>query len=72
MDPVILTDGHVYERVSIERWLISHNTSPKTNQAINRGQLIPCHALRSIIQEFVAKHALPDDVVVDVSSAAVE
>jgi hypothetical protein len=31
-DPVILTDGHVYERKSIERWLISHCTSPKTNQ----------------------------------------
>lgn len=56
MDPVILTDGHVYERTSIVRWLASHNTSPKTNQAVARDQLIPCHVLRSIIQDFIEKH----------------
>jgi len=52
-DPVILTDGHVYEKRAIERWLLSHNTSPKTNQVVERGQLIRCHALRAIISEFV-------------------
>lgn len=40
VDPVILTDGHVYERSSIERWLVSHNTSPKTNQAVDTRQLV--------------------------------
>eukprot|EP00287_Rhodomonas_sp_CCMP768_P006990 CAMPEP_0196725336 /NCGR_PEP_ID=MMETSP1091-20130531/6937_1 /TAXON_ID=302021 /ORGANISM="Rhodomonas sp., Strain CCMP768" /LENGTH=70 /DNA_ID=CAMNT_0042067603 /DNA_START=34 /DNA_END=246 /DNA_ORIENTATION=- len=60
-DPVILTDGHVYERTAIQRWLAAHNTSPKTNQIVERGQLIRCHALRAIISEFVdaALHAQP-------------
>ncbi|KAJ1470087.1 hypothetical protein T484DRAFT_1849143 [Baffinella frigidus] len=45
-DTVILTDGHVYERRAITRWLASHATSPKTNQVVERGTLIPCFALR--------------------------
>ena len=52
-EPVILTDGHVYERAAIRRWLASHSTSPVTNKPVVRGRLIPCHPLRAIISDFV-------------------
>ena len=40
-----------YERSAIEQWLETHNTSPATGAELESRQLIPCHALRSLIQE---------------------
>ena len=45
-------DGHTYERSAIEQWLETHNTSPATGAALESKQLIPCHSLRSLIQDF--------------------
>ena len=45
-------DGHTYERSAIEQWLETHNTSPATGAALESKQLIPCHRLRSLIQDF--------------------
>jgi len=70
IDPVILTDGHVYERKAIERWLLSHDTSPKTNQVVATDQLIPCHALRTVIQDFVESHKHLIDVAQDADEKA--
>lgn len=52
-DPVILTDGHVYEKKAIEQWLTTHDTSPITKQTVNKNIIIPCFALRKLIEEFV-------------------
>ena len=45
-------DGHTYERSAIEQWLEAHNTSPTTGVELESKQLIPCHRLRSLIQDF--------------------
>merc|ERR1719223_2380068 len=50
-DPVNTSDGHTYERSAIEQWLEAHNTSPTTGLELDDKRLIPCHRLRSLIQE---------------------
>jgi TPR repeat protein len=51
-DPVILSDGHSYERVAIIEWLKTHNTSPKTGaQLTNRNVMMPNHTLKATIEE---------------------
>ena len=53
-DPVTTADGHVYERAAIAQWLRNHDTSPVTNAQLPNRVLSPAHALRQLIQEFVA------------------
>ena len=48
---VTLSDGHSYERRSIERWLTSNNTSPVTNSELPNSDVVPNHALRNSILE---------------------
>ena len=55
VDPVFATDGHSYERVAIQAWLHTHNTSPKTGQQLESSTLIPNHSLKSLIQDWAAK-----------------
>ena len=50
-DPVLASDGHVYERAQIEAWLQAHETSPMTNMAM-RPEVAPVLSLRSEIQAF--------------------
>merc|ERR1719277_771098 len=50
-DPVVLSDGHTYERRHIERWLQEHSTSPVTGTTV-RPQVFPNHALRNSIEEY--------------------
>lgn len=52
-DPVILTDGHVYERSAIQKWLQTHNTSPITNATVCKNTLIPCFTLKTLIEEYI-------------------
>lgn len=53
-DPVTLSTGMTYDRVSIEKWLgIGHNRCPTTNQVLERSaELIPNHTLRRLIQNW--------------------
>jgi len=53
-DPVTCADGHSYERASIELWLATHNTSPKTGAELPNQALIPSHALRNAIEEWLS------------------
>ena len=55
-DPVTTADGHAYERAAIAQWLQDHDTSPVTNTQLPHRKLAPAHALRQLIQEFVAAH----------------
>merc|ERR1719221_189156 len=50
-DPVVLSDGHTYERRHIERWLQEHTTSPVTGSPV-LPQAFPNHALRNSIEEY--------------------
>ena len=53
VDPVILADGHTYERHAIERWLREHGTSPRTNAHLPHREVIPNHSLRNAIEEYM-------------------
>ena len=48
-------DGFTYERQVLEVWLLSHNTSPITNDPLLHKHLISNHSLRSAIVEWQAK-----------------
>ena len=50
-DPVILSDGHSYERTAIEQWLRTSNKSPMTGAELPTRVLITNHTLRSIIKD---------------------
>mmetsp|Transcript_143224 Transcript_143224/g.249799 ORF Transcript_143224/g.249799 Transcript_143224/m.249799 type:complete len:907 (+) Transcript_143224:59-2779(+) len=51
-DPVVLTDGHTYERRHIEHWLKDNNTSPVTGSELPQIAIFPNHALRNAIEEY--------------------
>jgi hypothetical protein len=51
-DPVVTSDGHVYEKRAIQKWLLTNNKSPLTNCEISK-EIIPCHAFRNLIQKFI-------------------
>jgi U-box domain len=51
VDPVLCTgDGQTYERSAITQWLAVSDTSPVTGQPLASQEILPNHALRSIIQ----------------------
>ena len=52
-DPVVASDGFSYERFAIEEWLTRCNTSPQTNEILDKNILIPNHSLRFIISPFL-------------------
>jgi hypothetical protein len=56
-DPVMLSDGHCYERVAIVKWLCRESRSPKTNQELKEPLIIfPNHALKLQIEGYIKKH----------------
>ncbi|XP_019051385.1 PREDICTED: U-box domain-containing protein 33-like [Nelumbo nucifera] len=53
-DPYVAADGYTYEAEALKAWLDSgHDTSPMTNLKLAHCDLIPNHALRSAIQEWL-------------------
>jgi len=50
-DPVVCMDGHTYDRSSIERWFLDHDTSPMTNMKLPTKVLIPNLALRAELSQ---------------------
>ncbi|KAL2461552.1 U-box domain-containing protein 33 [Abeliophyllum distichum] len=53
-DPVVAADGFTYEAEALKGWLESgHDTSPMTNLKLTHCNLVPNHALRSGIQEWL-------------------
>ena len=53
-DPVSTADGFSYEREAILEWFAGgNNTSPITGAPLGHQHVVPNHALRSAIQEFV-------------------
>jgi hypothetical protein len=56
VDPVVAGDGHTYSRGGISRWLRDHRTSPKTNEVLPDGRLVPNHLLRGQILTWIDAH----------------
>ena len=52
IDPVVIADGHAYERCAIETWLQRKATSPKTGQSLDCTMVFPNHILRRQIVEW--------------------
>ena len=56
-DPVMLMDGHSYERKAIEDWLTRSGRSPLTNELLSdRTTLIENYALKSSIESFMKQN----------------
>ncbi|CAN4125658.1 unnamed protein product [Withania somnifera] len=56
-DPVVAADGFTYEAEALRGWLDSgHETSPMTNLVLSHKNLVPNHALRSAIQEWLQQN----------------
>ncbi|PON92089.1 GPCR kinase [Trema orientale] len=56
-DPHVAADGFTYEAEALRGWLDSgHDTSPMTNHKLEHCNLVPNHALRSAIQEWLQQH----------------
>ncbi|KAH9324746.1 hypothetical protein KI387_004924, partial [Taxus chinensis] len=59
-DPAIVATGQTYDRVSITRWIEEgHCTCPKSGQKLLHTNLIPNHALRSLICQWCEKNDIP-------------
>ena len=52
IDPVVAKDGNTYEREAIQSWFKKSPTSPVTSEYMDSQELLPNHAMRSIIKEF--------------------
>eukprot|EP01063_Lacrimia_lanifica_P035310 TRINITY_DN6700_c2_g1_i1.p1 TRINITY_DN6700_c2_g1~~TRINITY_DN6700_c2_g1_i1.p1 ORF type:complete len:1040 (+),score=307.95 TRINITY_DN6700_c2_g1_i1:87-3206(+) len=52
IDPVSTSDGHVYEKGAIQAWLVSHDTSPNTNKALESKALVPNLPLKRVIRNW--------------------
>ncbi|CAF1296805.1 unnamed protein product [Adineta ricciae] len=50
-NPVKATDGHIYEREAIEKWIVDHGTSPITRETLKINELIPQNELKQICLE---------------------
>ena len=55
-EPVIAGDGHSYEKGAIERWLRTHDSSPKTNERLRDRHVTPNHGLRSLIDAWKVRN----------------
>lgn len=74
VDPVLVADGHTYDRIMIEEWFSrGHVTSPLTGLRLPSVTMTSNHAVKSLIAEFVltpgTRPAHPDPVAA-VSAAA--
>lgn len=67
-NPVILEDGQVYEKTAIQRWFVGNNTSPLTKKLVNKSIIIPCHAMRNMIEDFIKKHTEDKPVAAQVAT----
>ena len=55
VDPVMASDGHTYDRASIEAWFArGKRTSPKTNQPLAHLFLAPNHLIKSMVSEYLS------------------
>ena len=51
-EPVLLDDGHTYERAPIEQWLKNKTTSPVTGEELSSTKVTPNYMARTLAQEW--------------------
>jgi hypothetical protein len=51
-DPVILPDGHSFDRIALAQWLAVNNTSPATRQLVSLDDVRPNWMLRNLIRQY--------------------
>jgi hypothetical protein len=54
IDPVITPYGHCFDRRSIEERLAQHPSCPITGSPLRVDQLVPCYALRLMVEQLLA------------------
>ena len=54
--PVVIEDGHTFERRALARWLTTHRTNPLTGLQLTDDTYRPARGLRDAIREFEEKH----------------
>ena len=54
-DPVIAADGFTYEKNFIQNWFNKSGSSPVTGGRLFNVNLIPNHALRHTIEQYIDK-----------------
>ena len=54
-NPVILSDGHTYEKMHILEWLKYNNKSPMTNKNLINHNISPNILIRSMVREWIDK-----------------
>eukprot|EP00271_Cylindrocystis_brebissonii_P003739 TRINITY_DN14_c0_g1_i1.p1 TRINITY_DN14_c0_g1~~TRINITY_DN14_c0_g1_i1.p1 ORF type:complete len:972 (-),score=181.63 TRINITY_DN14_c0_g1_i1:2662-5499(-) len=52
VNPVLASDGHTYEEQAITQWLEKNDRSPMTNAELKNKDLVPNHAVKSMIREW--------------------
>lgn len=55
--PVLAADGHTYELVAIQQWLENNDRSPMTNVKLPNKDLVPNHAVKSLIRDWQERNA---------------
>mgnify|MGYP001196668684 FL=1 len=64
IEPVVLSDGHTYEKEAIKIWLREHITSPKTNKPLILGKHFSTNfALKKTINTIMKLNILSKDVI---------
>jgi U-box domain len=51
-DPVILPDGHSFDRIALAKWLEINNTSPATRQVVSLDDIRPNWMLKNLIRQY--------------------
>ncbi|KAH6797455.1 hypothetical protein C2S52_022009 [Perilla frutescens var. hirtella] len=58
-DPVTVSTGQTYDRVSIQKWLKSGNfVCPKTGEKLRSTELVPNTSLKKLIQQFCTEYGV--------------
>jgi hypothetical protein len=58
-DPVIMRDGHTYERSALAEWLSRHPTSPITREPMQMSDARPNRALKNLIDNYQEERRRP-------------
>uniref|UniRef100_A0A2N9GFX7 RING-type E3 ubiquitin transferase n=1 Tax=Fagus sylvatica TaxID=28930 RepID=A0A2N9GFX7_FAGSY len=59
IDPVTLSTGQTYDRVSIMKWFKVKKTCPKTGQKVANTELVPNLVLRRLIHQYCSENGIP-------------
>jgi hypothetical protein len=54
-DPVVISSGHIYDRLSITEWFKDHDTDPVTNTIIVNKTMTPVIFLKTEIKEYIER-----------------